>query len=113
MAEQIFVAVDDFETEHEAQQLAVQLVTDGIGASVAATTSPPTDDGDEPPAERWEVLVLGSDQVRACELLGLPVPEELQDEPPKMPWKTIVAIWAASLIIVPLFAFWLTVRLGS
>jgi len=112
MAEQVFVAVTDFATEGEAERRAVRLVSDGIGASVAHGSQPAESD-DEPPEIRWQVMVLTGDRVRACEVLGLPVPEDLQEAPPQMPWKTILAIWLAAMIILPLAAFYLTVSLSD
>lgn len=65
-------------------------------------------------ADRWVVQVLVEDAVRACEVLGLDPPEAVPEpEPPRAPWKLVLLIWLAALIIIPLLAFFITINVAS
>ena len=99
--------------QEAARASAGMLVERGIGATVAEVV-PPADDEEAVAAGPWCVQVLPEDHVRACEVLGLEVPEPDEPEkPPTAPWKIMLGVWLVAMIVLPLLAFWLTVNLGD
>lgn len=72
MAGDAFVTAARCATEDDARALAVRLVEQGIGATIARLPAPPTPDqaADERP---FAVQVLQTDEVRAAEVLGVQV----------------------------------------
>lgn len=105
-----FEIVSRHEAEDAARDAAGLLVGRGIGATVAEH-EPPEGEAD---AGRWCVEVLPEDHGRACEVLGLEVPEpEEPEKPPMAPWKIMALVWLAAMIILPVLAFWLTVNLAD
>jgi hypothetical protein len=130
-----FVSIAEYPTESQARGAATSLVECGIGAAVAPAPPPelPMVDPDQLTAHhdsavpaprnpdeyaaRFHVRVMCIDARRACELLGVEPPAEVvadaDEEPPGPPWKKILLIWAAALVIVPVMAFLLTVWILS
>jgi hypothetical protein len=108
----VLASVVTYGDEEQARAAARRLVEAGIGAQVTAATQP--GDGEGPAAAVWHVEVLPDDMGRACSHLGIDPPEDLpDDEPAGTPWKLIIGIWLAAMVVVPLVAFWLTYKLGS
>lgn len=72
MADIAFVTAARCATEDDARALAVRLVEQGIGATIARLPAPPTPDQatDERP---FAVQVLQTDEVRAAEVLGVQI----------------------------------------
>lgn len=112
MAEGALTEVASYEDEAEARLAARRLIEAGVGAEVAEGVEP---GDDEHPAGRvWLVQVLHEDVPRACAALGVAPPEDLpEEEPTGTPWKMILGIWLAAMIIIPLLAFWFTYKMGS
>lgn len=113
MVDDGLAAAASYDDRAAAERSARSLVEAGIGADVREQVLP--GDGDGPATSQWRVEVLRDDLARACQHLGVEPLDELpeDDAPTGTPWKAIVAIWLVAMIVVPLFAFWLTVRLNS
>jgi hypothetical protein len=98
----------------DARDRARHLVEHGLGATVAEVSAP----------SGFEVRVLPEEALRAAELLGAasgteaegvttpaaPAPEsgepvEAPLERPPVPWKLLLAIWLAAMIVLPAVAF--------
>lgn len=95
-----YAVVTTFEDRQAAREAAASLVGEGIGAAASV-------DGDV-----HEVRVLDHDLVRACEILGVELPEQ-DDAPPRNPWKYIIGIWLVAMVVIPLLAYWITVSLAA
>jgi hypothetical protein len=97
------VTVNHYGSSEEAQAAARVLVEHGLGASI---TSLPDDEG-------HDVRVLPFEEARAAELLGLrpptPRPEANPEQPLEpqkapIPWKTVLAVWAVAMVVIPVIA---------
>jgi len=109
--------VESYATEEEAVEQARLLVEHGIGASVAEARA-----GKEPasPNAAFRLEVLPIDVPRAERVLGFVEPDPDYDpaDPPRLekgptPWKALLLIWLAAMIVVPVLAFLLTWQLSS
>ena len=129
----MFVPVGAFADAESATDAAKSLVGQGIGAQperVAEAAPEPAGDGASdaaggPPepdeqgetdeqGERWVLNVLAEDALRACEVLGIEPPAEVPEpEPAQVPWKAVLLVWLAALIIIPLLAFFITINVAS
>lgn len=108
-----FATVKTYIDEERALEAARLLVGSGFGADVVAGRFPLEDDGE--PTDAFQLRVVRTDLVRACEVLGVEVPVSDDDDEVEAgpPWKTIVGIWLVAMIVIPLAAFWLTVNLAD
>jgi hypothetical protein len=114
-----------YATEDEARRAAALLIERGIGAdvenepaaaelAVEGIDSAVTHDG-----ARFGVAVLAHDDVRAREILGLPDAATVLGDTPEELTRTVrsmlvpVLIAAAVLIVVPLLAFFITVKVSG
>ena len=87
---------------------------DGAGGGEVADAEATPAGGDVATEGRWCVQVLAEDVRRACAVIGIDPPEDVpDDEPSGTPWKLLLGLWLAALIILPLLAFWITITLGS
>ena len=112
MEDEGFAVVAIYEVEDQALRAARQLVTSGLGADVAPARVALTEDAE--PTDVFELRVVDDDLVRACELLGVDPPaRDDDDEASGPPWKMIIGIWLAAMILIPAFAFWLTLQIAS
>jgi len=109
--------VESYATEEEAVEQARLLVEHGIGASVAEARA-----GKEPasPNAAFRLEVLPIDVPRAERVLGFVEPDPDYDpaDPPRLekgptPWKALLLIWLAAMIVVPVLAFLFTWQLSS
>ena len=119
-AEMIVVA--SYPTEADAREKAKLLVENGIGsmidrglpsdhASPEPYDDPVKDRDTDEYAAAFELKVMRHQVERACELLGVEVPElpgEAEPEPAKTPWKMILILWAVALVVIPVAAFFVT-----
>lgn len=112
-------AVNEYATEAEARDAAATLVESGVGATVEPVPSEQPGGGSgDGPSGAYRVMVLDHEVVRASRLLDLEVADDeeevlVQDldtplEKPKAPWKQILLIWLAAMIILPILAFTFT-----
>lgn len=115
------VPVALYDEEAAAEQAARALVARGIGAVVRVITPEARTLGSLPDTATTEVVVLPTELVRASAVLGF----DLADRPdllalttsaepgdgaekPPFPWRKVLLIWAAAMILVPLAVFYLT-----
>ena len=133
------VGVEDYDDEAAATEAARELVLHGIGATVqrmiaeepVAADGDPTVEGAEAAPARpvraageifYRLLVLDHEERRALELLGVvdPAPrpeanpvERMKPVKAPFPWKKVLPIYFAALILVPLAAFYFTYWITS
>jgi hypothetical protein len=135
--EQPFEVVETYASESEANVDARALVERGIGATVAPIPADELaagdvgdgrDGGDGGDLETavatrtFRIEVLPHDLARAQEALELVEPEERPEANPEetmvlekgpVPWKRVLLIWLAAMIVLPLVAFLLTFAVVS
>jgi hypothetical protein len=89
------VAVARHQSVDEARGTARALVEHGLGATVA------------PAGEAFEVRVLPAEAGRAAEVLGGEEPADpvLPEGKGPVPWRSLILIWVAAMIVIPLVAF--------
>jgi hypothetical protein len=95
------VAVARRDTVEEARSTARALVEHGLGATVS------------PAGEAFDVRVLPGEADRAAAVLGAPAragAAEPGGEPPgtgraPVPWRALIVIWVAAMVLIPLIAF--------
>jgi hypothetical protein len=100
------VVIEWFDAPTDASRAAATLVENGVGAVL---------DDDSPP--RTGLAVLGSDAVRARQILGLSEPDTPahEDELKAMnrSWLVPVLIFGVALVTIPLIAFFLSFKLSG
>jgi hypothetical protein len=114
------VPVAMYDDASDAEQAAVALVARGIGAVVDELAPGSARPGDVPASVTARVLVLTTDLVRASEILGFDPPEwarELSTDgvtPREVgtPWRKILLLWLAAMILIPGLAFLLSYNLA-
>jgi hypothetical protein len=105
-------AIATYPTEREAREAVEALTMRGIGATWQPSEGEAT--SDRPPS--FDLLVVQGDGVRACQVLGLPEPDEPDAEEGRAAipdWVWVAAIFLAALIILPALAFFVTYRLSG
>jgi hypothetical protein len=109
---QPMAVLESYATKDEAIENARLLVEHGVGANVVPVPADELEDDGPQAAYRIEVLPI--DVRRAERALGMveAAPHEVYDpeNPPKLekgpvPWKTLLVVWVAAMIIVPALAF--------
>ena len=108
-----FARIAGFPSEAEASEVARFLLEGGIGSTVWPDPGRAASD----PEGVYGVHVLPVDRRRAAEMLGLVEIEERPEASPvepivvdrgPIPWKVVLPIFALALVVLPLFAGFLT-----